>query len=64
MDIDPQLGKVCGHTCHCVQNDDKTTAVIVSGGVYSTSSWPLSFRPILSDFHLGNVLYLFLSTSK
>ena len=64
MDVNPQLGKVMWHTCHCVQNEDKTTGVIVSGGADSTSSWPYSFRPILSDFHLGNVLYLFLSTSK
>ena len=58
MDVDPQFGKVKWHTCHCVQNEDKTTDVIVSGGVDSTSSsWPYSFRPILSDFPLGNVLY-------
>ncbi|XP_065840574.1 uncharacterized protein [Oscarella lobularis] len=49
MDVDPQLGKVMEHTCHCVQNEDKTTDVIVSGGFDSTS---FSYRPILSCFHL------------
>ena len=63
MDVDSQLGKVMWHTCHCVQNEDKTNDVIVSGGNDSTS-WPYSFRPILSGFHLGNMLYLLLSTSK
>ena len=57
MDVDPQLGIVMMHTCHCVQNEDKTTDVIVSGGVEFVSSWLSSFRPILSGFHLGsNVL--------
>ncbi|XP_065840572.1 uncharacterized protein [Oscarella lobularis] len=55
MDVDPQLGIVMMHTCHCVQNEDKTTDVIVSGGVEFVSSWLSSFRPILSGFHLGNV---------
>ena len=49
MDVDPQLGKVFLHTCHCVQNEDKTTDVIVSGGV----NWDLLNRPILSCFCLG-----------
>ncbi|XP_065840570.1 uncharacterized protein [Oscarella lobularis] len=48
MDVDQQLGKVTWHTCHCVQNEDKTIDVIVCGGV----NWDWTFRPILSCFCL------------
>ena len=44
MDFDPQLGKVRLHTCHCVQNEDKSTDVIVCGGL----NWDWSERPILN----------------
>ena len=50
MDVDPpQLGKVARHTCHCVQNKDRTTDVFVSGGL----DWDWSPRPILSGFRFG-----------
>ncbi|XP_065842585.1 uncharacterized protein [Oscarella lobularis] len=49
IDVDPpQLGKVWQHTCHCVQNKDKTTEVFVCGG----RDWDLKFNPIISFFHL------------
>ena len=51
MHVHTKLGGVVCHTCHCVQNEDKTTDVIVCGGV----NWDLSYRPmpILSCFCLG-----------
>ena len=58
MDVDPQLGKVMWHTCHCVQNENKTTDIIVCGGL----NWDLSFRPILSFFCLGKYILIDLWT--
>ncbi|XP_065846084.1 kelch domain-containing protein 2-like isoform X2 [Oscarella lobularis] len=48
MDVDPEFGEVVCHTCHCVPSDNKTTDVIVCGGV----NWDFSYRPILSCFCL------------
>ena len=58
MDVDPLLGKVMWHTCHCVHNEDKTTDVIVSGG----ANWDFSVRPILSCFCLGKLILIDLLT--
>ena len=59
MAVYPQLGNVTYHTCHCVQHEDKTVDVIVSGGIDSTSPWPWSLLPIPRCFDLGKVLYIF-----
>ncbi|XP_065842094.1 uncharacterized protein [Oscarella lobularis] len=48
MDVNSQLGEIAGHTCHCVQNEDKTAEVFVCGG--TDDDWTL--KPILSSFHL------------
>ncbi|XP_065832544.1 uncharacterized protein [Oscarella lobularis] len=48
MDVNPQLGKVMCHTFHSVQNEDKTTDVIVCGGF----NWDWTLRPILCSFCL------------
>ena len=51
MDVKlPQVGNVFWHTCHCVQNEDKATDVIVCGG----QDWDLALKPIFSSFRLGN----------
>ena len=59
MDVDPQLGEVMCHICHRVQNEDKTTELIVCSGSDLTFFSPFLFRPILSGFHRGKMLYLF-----
>ena len=51
MDVKlPEVGNVFWHTCHCVQNEDKTTDVIVCGG----QDWDLALKPIFTSFRLGN----------
>ena len=50
MDVNPRLGKIWQHTCHCVQNEDKSTDVIVTGG----DNLDGILRPIVNSFSLGD----------
>ena len=52
------MGKVCYHTCHCVQKDDEAADVFVCGGV----DWDRAYRPIAIAFRLGDIKGIVRST--
>ena len=57
MDVDQDLGNVWLHTCHCVQNEDGTTDVIICGGIPWDETSPL--QPVVRLLRLSNDNRLF-----
>ncbi|XP_065845693.1 uncharacterized protein [Oscarella lobularis] len=58
MDVDQDLGNVWLHTCHCVQNEDGTTDVIICGGIPWDETSPLQPVVRLLRLNVKNESYM------